>query len=97
MENKQKIILITHFYYCLLIAIKIAKRDKMLMTDNAMKLYIHRWLKNAQEKKIFHKIIYNEISWLRAELNCGDSSCFEEKIKTIYTRCQQISDEHNKD
>lgn len=77
---------INHFYYCLLIAIKIMKKERKNNDSEKQRSYIKRWLQNAQKREIFDKIVYSEIQWLLSELSALKFSPgkFEHSVERIY-------------
>lgn len=77
---------INHFYYCLLIAIKMRAEKYPEESMILKKRYIEGWLKSAQQKKLFKKIVLPEIKWLLEELSGIKfyPEKFEKNIERIY-------------
>lgn len=69
MELKQTV----HFYFCLLIAVKIDRRYAPQKSDIDRRLFIQRWLANAQRRKLFSKHLIDDIRWLKGEINKGQN------------------------
>ncbi|HBQ5643506.1 hypothetical protein AAFL49_14335 [Klebsiella michiganensis] len=66
--NLQKDLLdINHFYYCLLVALRLRQKIVPFESDNQRKRFIINWLYTAQKRKSFSKITHAEILWLVEE------------------------------
>ncbi|UWM63510.1 hypothetical protein [Enterobacter sp. CP102] len=65
MMNLQKDLLdINHFYYCLLVALRLRKKLVPFESDNQRKSFTINWLYTAQKRKLFPRITHAEILWL---------------------------------
>ncbi|VDR27195.1 Uncharacterised protein [Raoultella terrigena] len=60
-----------HFYYCILIALKIHGKSKKAGGIRGKNNFLLKWLRKAQDNNIFHPDITSEIEWLRGENNPG--------------------------
>ncbi|NDO83780.1 hypothetical protein CJP72_24460 [Citrobacter sp. NCU1] len=84
--RKDEVVSLNHFYYCLLIALKIRVRRYPGETKSARKKYIERWLRSAQKRKLFSSVIFPEVLWLLDEISKGqfNPERFEYTIERIY-------------
>lgn len=57
-----------HFYFCLLVSIKIEMKINKDVSQDEMKMFISRWLGNAKDRRIFGHLLLNDILWLEDEL-----------------------------
>lgn len=64
MNLKKDLLDINHFYYCLLVALRLRKKFFPFESDNLRKRFIIDWLYTAQKRKSFSKITHAEILWL---------------------------------
>lgn len=81
---------VTHFYYCLLVAIKIERKGKRCVHEEYFVNYVHKWLLDAEKKKLFPRYIKNELDWLTKELK-GVKSIhnYEMFVNRVYLLCLQ--------
>lgn len=84
--RKDEVVSLNHFYYCLLIALKIRTRWYPGESKSARKKYIKEWLHTAQERKLFSSVIFPEVVWLLDEVSKGrfNPEWFEQSIERIY-------------
>lgn len=76
--NLQKDLLnINHFYYCLLVALRLRQKFVPFETDNQRKRFIINWLYTAQKRKSFSRITHAEIIWLIEEFMKFNNSLSE--------------------
>lgn len=57
-----------HFYYCLLIAVKMYRCERPFLNRIDENVFIYTWLKKAAENNIFECTLHNEIAWLKTQL-----------------------------
>lgn len=57
-----------HFYYCLLIAVKMYRRERRGLNKIEENTFIYCWLKKATKNHIFEHALYDEVEWLRSQL-----------------------------
>jgi len=57
-----------HFYYCLLIAVKMYRCERPFLNRIDENVFIYTWLKKAAKNNIFECALYDEIAWLRTQL-----------------------------
>lgn len=57
-----------HFYYCLLIAVKMYRCERPFLNRIDENVFICTWLKKAAKNTIFECALYDEIAWLRTQL-----------------------------
>lgn len=72
-----------HFYFCLLVSIKIELKINNGASQAEMKKFISRWLKNAKDRKIFDHLLLNDILWLENEMAHQSFSQFYSQISRI--------------
>lgn len=65
-----------HFYYCLLIAVKMDRRYAPQKSGFSRKMFIQNWLDEAQKNKLFGKHLIDDIRWLKGEIDKG-RECME--------------------
>ncbi|MBK0004226.1 hypothetical protein [Erwinia sp. S38] len=58
---------INHFYYCLIVALRLRKNCIPIETESQRKRFIINWLYTAQKQKAFSRITHAEILWLVEE------------------------------
>lgn len=81
---------IMHFYYCLLVNIRIRRiyYSNIKRQDNSRSL--KKWLKKAKEKKLLDQLVSNEVDWLMTEIDKYTPIQFELRIKKIYYLSKEI-------
>ena len=57
-----------HFYYCLLIAVKMYRCERPFLNRIDENVFIYTLLKKAEKNNIFECALYDEIAWLRTQL-----------------------------
>jgi len=57
-----------HFYYCLLIAVKMYRRERRFLNRIEENKFIYEWLNKAAKKNIFEHTLHDEITWLTGQL-----------------------------
>lgn len=57
-----------HFYFCLLVALRLFSCKRQLTTIRQKNAFIMRWLKNAEQVASFRQRARSEIVWLRGEI-----------------------------
>lgn len=92
MKPLHEVLILNHFYYCFLLAIKLRKYDLPSVNNINQKLFIKRWLSSAQKKRIFDKLVYDEIQWLLESLPDSETTfqVFESNIELIYYRSLEM-------
>lgn len=55
---------LAHLAWCILVAIKIARREGKALTALQTHIFIMQWLSNAQKRKVFPKLLAPDILWL---------------------------------
>lgn len=56
------------FYYCLLIAVKMHRRERRGLNKIEENTFIYCWLKKAMKNPIYDRTLQNEVEWLRTQL-----------------------------
>jgi hypothetical protein len=92
MKPLHELIILNHFYYCFLLAIKLRKCNLPLVNSINLKIFMEQWLFTAQNKKLFDKLVYDEIQWLLESLSeqSTTSQEFEFNIELIYHRSLEM-------
>lgn len=93
MKPLHELIILNHFYYCLLLAIKLRKYNLPSINSINQKTFIKQWLFTAQKKRLFDKLVYDEIQWLIESLSDKSITIktFEFNIELVYHRsCEMI-------
>ncbi|MFK3711796.1 hypothetical protein [Leclercia adecarboxylata] len=57
-----------HFYYCLLIAVKMYRHERPFLNRVDENAFIYGWLRKAVKRDIFEHALQDEILWLKAQL-----------------------------
>lgn len=70
-EEHSEIQEIIYFYYCFLVAIKIAGRYKDFRNEKQKRNFIYRWIESARKKRVFPKCVADDLSWLKREFKAG--------------------------
>lgn len=74
-----------HFYYCILVALKINARLKKPGNIRGKNNFLLKWLRNAQNNTIFHPDITSEIEWLRSKIiSSGPDTDLEPMLQFVY-------------
>jgi hypothetical protein len=94
----QKFYDIRHFYYCILIAVKIEKRAGRFQSTLEENLFILSWVKTAQKKKLFPKDVSSELEWVLslvtpAKLN-GNTLLILENVLSKIDLLNIVKDRH---
>lgn len=85
-----------HFYYCLLIAIKLKAREFPRWTSTSKNLFVKGWVDTAKRNNIFDLAINSEINWLRAILkNSSGVKDIESLVENVYRKGCHISSLQN--
>lgn len=81
---------VTHFYYCLLVAIKIERKEKGYAHEEYFISYVRKWLLDAEKKKLFPIYIKEELNWLTKQLKgVKNIHNFEIFVNRVYLLCLQ--------
>ena len=84
---------ITHFYYCLLVSLKMRSSRQLAIKKQEHSRTVKKWLKNAKDKKLFDPLVCNEVDWLVTEVDRYSPVQFEERINKIYCLSKKIIQE----
>lgn len=57
-----------HFYYCLLVAVKMYGRERRCLNKVEENVFIYCWLKKAAGNSAFGSSVQKEIDWLNSQL-----------------------------
>lgn len=57
-----------HFYFCLLVAISLSRKQGRVGSNRQKNAFIMNWLKRALTNKTFQLAASDEITWLRSEI-----------------------------
>ncbi|WP_338556529.1 hypothetical protein [Erwinia sp. E_sp_B04_7] len=57
-----------HFYYCIIIAVRIYERQVLITTPAQTSRFLLKWLHNAQCNKNFSADLSGELIWLRNKI-----------------------------
>ncbi|HFK3991989.1 TPA: hypothetical protein ACGZ5C_002175 [Citrobacter freundii] len=89
--KSKKITDIIHFYYCIITAIKIAKKYGDIKSAVGVNVFTIQWLSAARKNKIFSKDVISEIDWLSRHIKSqGPLYLYVETlIGSIYKACIQ--------
>lgn len=76
---------LAHMCWCLLVAVKMARRAGKIASDLQEHLLIMQWLANAQKRHLFPKIVANDIVWFIAQgKKYGYGAKLYNKVEYIY-------------
>jgi hypothetical protein len=88
---------IKHFYFCLLVAIRLHQNSYPHESHKGIILFIKRWLDNAQKMKLFPCYILDDICFLRNEIKSGkDGKEMELIINKAYDLFTELIESANK-
>ena len=96
MRPLHELIILNHFYYCFLLAIKLRKCNLPLVDGINSKVFMKQWLFTAQNNRLFDRLIYDEIQWLLDSLSDRKTTSqqFEYNIEIIYHRSLEMIKEN---
>ena len=96
MKPLHELIILNHFYYCFLLAIKLRKCSLPLVDGINSKVFMKQWLFTAQNNRLFDRLIYEEIQWLLDSLSDRKTTSqqFEYNIEIIYHRSLEMIKEN---
>lgn len=95
MSLQKDLLNINHFYYCLLIALRLRKKIVPFESDNQRKRFIINWLYTAQKRKSFSRVTHAEILWLVEEFMKFNKSLSELEVcidKIYRTSLEYLAD-----
>lgn len=82
----------THFYYCALMALKLAAKYEAVHSPLAKMLFLTRWLNNARKKRVFSPVVENDIIWLRKTVIAGGPLInIEHFLQHIYQQARVLN------
>lgn len=78
------------FYYCLLVALGLSKKQGRVASSRQKNAFILKWLKNARSADRFSQYASSEIEWLRQEiLRRQQDNDPEPMLRLIYQSARQ--------
>ena len=87
-----------HFYYCILVALKIHTKSKKSGGIRGKNNFLLKWLRKAQDNNIFHSDIASEIEWLRGKIiQAGYDTDLEPMLDFVYATAKRAEDLKNAD
>ncbi|PSS52867.1 hypothetical protein C6560_00110 [Enterobacter sp. FS01] len=88
MKPLNELLILNNFYYCFLMAIKFWNCHISFPSSFKQREFLETWLTNAQAHKLFDKLVYEEIQWLKQSLLDEMKSIheFEYNVELIYYR-----------
>ncbi|WP_333851231.1 hypothetical protein [Leclercia sp.] len=92
MKPLHELVILNNFYYCFLMAIKFRNCHISFSSSFTQREFLETWLTNAQVHKLFDKLVYEEIQWLKQSLTDEIKSIreFEYNIELIYYRSLEM-------
>jgi len=75
---------IGHFYFCLLVGIRMHINHSGIIAEPMMKRFVNKWLNNAKKYKIFDSVVSSDILWLQKEIMVKPFPVFYSQIKKIH-------------
>lgn len=80
-----------HFYFCLLVAVGLSRKQGRIGTNRQKNAFIMKWLKRARDNVTFQRAASEEINWLRSEiLRHHPDRDPEPMLQLIYQRARQL-------
>lgn len=58
---------LAHLAWCILVAVRLARREGKALSSLATHMFIMQWLSTAQKRKLFPKMLAQDIIWLQNE------------------------------
>lgn len=87
-----------HFYYCILVALKIHGKSKKAGGIRGKNNFLLKWLRRAQDNNIFHPDITSEIEWLRGKIiQAGYDTDLEPMLDFVYATASRAEALKNSD
>lgn len=87
---------LTHFSWCLIIAVKFARQEGRIISPLHEHMFIMQWLGNAQKYKLFPRSMAQHILWFQnLGKRHGTKAKLYEKAETIWTTQSHATDEQN--
>lgn len=79
-----------HFYYCILVALKMHVKAKKSGGARGKNNFLLKWLRKAQDNNIFHPDITSEIEWLRGKIiQAGHDTDLEPMLEFVYATARR--------
>ena len=79
-----------HFYYCILVALKIHVKTKKSGGARGKNNFLLKWLRKAQDNNIFHPDITSEIECLRGKIiQAGHDTDLEPMLEFVYATARR--------
>ena len=76
---------LAHLAWCILVSVRLARREGKAVTAMATHIFIMQWLANAQKRKLFPKAMAADILWLQAQgKRYGVASRLYSKVEYIW-------------
>jgi len=74
-----------HFYYCVLVALKIHANTRKARGVRSQNNFLLKWLRNAQNNALFAADVTSEIVWLRSKIiSAGPDADLEPMLQYVY-------------
>ena len=83
-NSPESISKIGHFYFCLLVGIRMHIKRTGLSNEPVMKRFVSKWLNDAKKHKIFDTVVSSDILWLQNEIISKPFPVFYKQIRNIY-------------
>jgi hypothetical protein len=80
---------VEHFYYCLLVACRLAQKN--MPSDTALRVYINHWLETAENNAIFDNIVQLDLVWLKRSVLMYTAEKFIENLIDIYDGLRTVN------
>lgn len=75
---------VEHFYFCLLVSMKIEMKINKDVSQAEMRKFICQWLKNAKDRKVFDNLLLNDILLIENEMA-------QQPFSFIYSQISRIN------
>ncbi|HAT6805127.1 TPA: DUF2913 family protein [Citrobacter freundii] len=76
---------LAHFAWCLIVAVKIARKEGRALTTLQTHMFIMQWLSTAQKRKLFSRSLAPDIIWLQDQGKClGSAARLYSKVEYIW-------------
>ncbi len=93
----QRINMTHHFYYCLLVAVKIYRQERGLANKVDENAFIYCWLNKAASEAVFDYSLQAEIIWLKSQLKSrGITANMLAIIEPVFVKLNALLNEVNK-
>ncbi|WP_313110980.1 hypothetical protein [Pseudescherichia sp.] len=75
---------VQHFYFTLIVALYLHNKSVLLPNDKAKRRFLLNWLERAKARKLFNRVVREEIDWLVLDLQTVTMQGIESRLLYIH-------------